>query len=40
MIGLLVGLAGPLNVLISGSIYALWIDPKSNLPKGNLRRLL
>jgi len=38
--GLLVGLLAPLNVLVTGALYALYVDPKSTLPRGCWRRLV
>lgn len=38
--GLLAGLATPLLVLVLGSVYALWFDPKDTRTKGDWRRLL
>ena len=38
MIGLLAGLATPFAVLIFGTVYALWLDPKD--ARKGWRRLL
>lgn len=39
MIGLAVGLGFPLFAIASGAVYALFFDPKSELPRGSFRRL-
>jgi len=37
---LALGLLGPALVAGSGALYALFVDPKSSLPRGSWRRLV